>query len=93
LLSSYNSFIEPTQTSLVFSVFCQTGIADHQYLFLEIFQSFAHSTHLPNLPVLIISGTQFIFILFATILSLIFSTATYQAEIALYISGLSHLQQ
>gem|GEM_PF-4003725 len=73
----------PIQTSSFLSSLCQTGIADPQYLFLEIFQSRAHSNHFPNLPCFIISGIQVIFSLFATILSLIFSTATYQAEIHL----------
>jgi len=71
------------QTSDFLSSLCQTGIAEPQYLFLEIFQSLAHSNHFQNLQSLIASGTQLVFLLLATILSLIFSTATYQADIAL----------
>ncbi|MDR1987753.1 MAG: hypothetical protein LBQ24_03165 [Candidatus Peribacteria bacterium] len=65
------------------SSLCQTGIALHQYLFLEIFQSIAFLSQFQNLHSFITSGTQVIFSLFVTILSLNFSTATYQAEIHL----------
>ena len=70
-----------------------TGIGEPQYRFREMFQSRAFSSHLPNWPSRMCSGTHLMRWLSSTIRSRNRLTATNQDDTARWISALSQRQQ
>src|SRR3989344_967493 len=74
-LAFSNSATDPNTRYLLHASHCHTGITLAQNRWREIDQSRAPSSHLPNLPSLMCSGDQFIFL--ASLMALSFTSITF----------------
>lgn len=92
-VSYFNSSIEPIQTYSSKSSDTQIGIGFPQNLFLEKHHSTQPSSQLLNLPSQTFFGTQLDLVLVSKHYCLISGTLINQVSTALYIKGVSDLQQ
>src|SRR3989338_768034 len=74
-LAFSNSATDPNTRYFLHSSHCHTGITLAQNRWREIDQSRAPSSHLPNLPSLMCSGDQLIFL--ASLMALSFTSVTF----------------